>query len=202
MPRPVDSGGPSHPRPRGCSRVAFGVREHPRRPQQAYFEAVPALQGTRLPLRPTGFSVYASSILFAVLTATTPPWTQDSIRVGGSPDSIEWSRCVDTAPEDAWRENHLVVRHVPSFRRSSAKRPDNAQAAAMLKHTTSTQVTIPGLTHRTGTRAEAVSKHTGRTQTAKTKDRRPGQRPTLPNKGVQPTGNSVRSCVAPALPSG
>jgi hypothetical protein len=30
------------------------------------FEAVPALQGTRLPLRPTGFSVYASSILFAV----------------------------------------------------------------------------------------------------------------------------------------
>ena len=28
------------------------------------FEAVPALQGTRLPLRPTGCSVYASSILF------------------------------------------------------------------------------------------------------------------------------------------
>ena len=47
------------------------------------FEAVPALQGTRLPLRPTGYSVYASSILFTALTA--PPWTQDSIRVGGSP---------------------------------------------------------------------------------------------------------------------
>jgi hypothetical protein len=30
------------------------------------FEAVPALQGTRLPLRPTGYSVYASPILFAV----------------------------------------------------------------------------------------------------------------------------------------
>src|SRR5215475_15979885 len=35
------------------------------------FEAVPALQGTRLPLRPPGYSVYASSILFTALTA--PP---------------------------------------------------------------------------------------------------------------------------------
>jgi hypothetical protein len=47
------------------------------------FEAVPALQGTRLPLRPTGYSVYASSILFARVETPTPPWTQDSIRVGG-----------------------------------------------------------------------------------------------------------------------
>ena len=31
-----------------------------------HFEAVPALQGTRLPLRPTGYSVYASPILFTV----------------------------------------------------------------------------------------------------------------------------------------
>jgi hypothetical protein len=30
------------------------------------FEAVPALQGARSPLRPTGYSVYASPILFAV----------------------------------------------------------------------------------------------------------------------------------------
>ena len=48
-----------------------------------HVEAVPALQGARPPPRPTGCSVYASSIVFAVLTATTPPWTQDSIRVGG-----------------------------------------------------------------------------------------------------------------------
>ena len=47
------------------------------------FEAVPALQGARSPLRPTGYSDYASSILFAVVDTTTPPWTQDSIRVGG-----------------------------------------------------------------------------------------------------------------------
>ena len=31
-----------------------------------HFEAVPALQGTRLPLRPTGYSVDASPILFTV----------------------------------------------------------------------------------------------------------------------------------------
>jgi hypothetical protein len=31
-----------------------------------HFEAVPALQGTRLPLRPTGYSVDASSLLFTV----------------------------------------------------------------------------------------------------------------------------------------
>src|SRR6266704_3785021 len=49
------------------------------------FEAVPALQGARSPLRPPGYSVYASSILFVVCPTTSPPWTQDSIRVGGSP---------------------------------------------------------------------------------------------------------------------
>jgi hypothetical protein len=84
LPRPVDSGGPSPPRPFGCSGVAFGAREHPRRPHHAYFDAVPALQGARSPRRPTGCSVDASPLLFAVGSATTPPWTQDSRRVGGS----------------------------------------------------------------------------------------------------------------------
>ena len=49
------------------------------------FEAVPALQGARSPLRPPGYSVDASPILFTVSLLTTPPWTQDAIRVGGSP---------------------------------------------------------------------------------------------------------------------
>jgi hypothetical protein len=53
--------------------------------RDSHFEAVPALQETRFSLRPTGFTVYASSILFAVSALTTPPWTQDSLRVGGSP---------------------------------------------------------------------------------------------------------------------
>src|SRR5438132_10472531 len=47
----------------------LGVRNLP-------FEAVPALQGTRLPLRPPGCSVYASSILFAEVAPTTPTWRQ------------------------------------------------------------------------------------------------------------------------------
>ena len=50
-----------------------------------HVEAGPALQETRFSLRPTGYSVYASPILFAVSSLTTPPWTQDSIRVGGEP---------------------------------------------------------------------------------------------------------------------
>ena len=54
----------------------LGIRNNP------YFEAVPALQGARSPLRPTGFSVYASPVLFAA-TFPTPPQAQDSIRVGG-----------------------------------------------------------------------------------------------------------------------
>ena len=82
MPRPEDSGGPALPRHTGWARVAFGsvktlgVRN-------CHVEAVPALQGARSPLRPTGCSVYASPILFAASFLATPPWTQDSIRVGG-----------------------------------------------------------------------------------------------------------------------
>jgi hypothetical protein len=46
-----------------------------------HFEAVPALQGTRFPLRPTRFSVYACPILlFAGYPA--PQWDQHSIRAG------------------------------------------------------------------------------------------------------------------------
>jgi hypothetical protein len=45
-------------------------------------DAVPALQGTRLPLRPPGYAVDASPVH---RVATAPPGTQDSIRVGGSP---------------------------------------------------------------------------------------------------------------------
>jgi hypothetical protein len=82
MPRPEDSGGPAPPRQCGWARVAFGSVQT-LGVRASHIEAVPALQGTRLPLRPTGYSVYASSILFVVCTTPTPPWTQDSIRVGG-----------------------------------------------------------------------------------------------------------------------
>jgi hypothetical protein len=49
------------------------------------FAAVPALQGARSPLRPPGDAVDAAPILCAVRLLTTPPWTQDSLRVGGWP---------------------------------------------------------------------------------------------------------------------
>ena len=84
MPRPEDSGGPAPPCQDGGARVAFGsvktlgVRH-------SHVEAVPALQGARSPLRPPGYAVDASSILFARIETPTPPWTQDSLRVGGSP---------------------------------------------------------------------------------------------------------------------
>ena len=93
MPRPVDAGGPAPPRPSGCACMACGEREHPRRPQHASLEAVPALQslprtrygGARSPLRPPGGSGDASPLVFAVGSATTPPWTHDAIRGGGAP---------------------------------------------------------------------------------------------------------------------
>jgi hypothetical protein len=84
MPRPEDSGGPFHPRPNGWSCVAFGVRENPRRPQQAPLRSCTSTAGDTAPPA-------ASRILclrFAHLVhrvSTAPPWTQDSIRVGGSP---------------------------------------------------------------------------------------------------------------------
>ena len=46
-------------------RVAFGTVKSLGIRNNPYFEAVPALQGARTPLRPTGFSVYASPVLFA-----------------------------------------------------------------------------------------------------------------------------------------
>ena len=47
------------------------------------FQAVAAHQGSRLPLRPTGLSVYAYPILYVGCLA--PPRDQPSIRVGGPP---------------------------------------------------------------------------------------------------------------------
>jgi hypothetical protein len=75
-----------------------------------HVEAVPALQGTRLPLRPTGYAVYASSILFAMIKTMAPPWTQDSIRVGGYPLPDKDLHLARDA-KLSWRENagaHLL----------------------------------------------------------------------------------------------
>jgi hypothetical protein len=65
MPRPEDSGGPTSPCQCGGARVAFGGVKTLGVRNKRRFEAVPALQGARSPLRPTGYAVYASPILFA-----------------------------------------------------------------------------------------------------------------------------------------
>jgi hypothetical protein len=82
---PSAAGGPAQPRHRGCSGVACGARDHPRRPPHASVDAVPALQGARSPRRPPGCSVDASPLVGVVVFPTTPPWTPDSRRLGGSP---------------------------------------------------------------------------------------------------------------------
>ena len=59
--------------------------------------------------------------------------------------------------------------------------------------------TIRGLQPHTGPHGEVLPQDMGRAQTATTEDRRPGPRQTPPNKGVQATAASVRSCLAPAF---
>ena len=66
MPRPEDAGGPAPPRPYGGARVAFGSVQTLGVRNERLFEAVPALQGARSPLRPPGYAVDASPILFTV----------------------------------------------------------------------------------------------------------------------------------------
>ena len=72
----------NQPRHYGRSCFAFGTVDTLGIRNNPYFEAVPALQEARPSLRPTGFSVYASPVLFAAIF-TTPPQAQDSIRVDG-----------------------------------------------------------------------------------------------------------------------
>jgi hypothetical protein len=84
-PRPAAAGGPAQPRHRGCSWVACGARDHPRRPPHASGDEVPALPGARSPRRPPGCSVDAAPLLCVVVFPTTPPWTPASRRLGGSP---------------------------------------------------------------------------------------------------------------------
>src|SRR5262245_28627235 len=65
-PWPEDSGGPAPPRTNGGARVAFGSVHTLGVRNKRLFEAVPALQGARSPLRPPGYAVYAAPLLFTV----------------------------------------------------------------------------------------------------------------------------------------
>ena len=64
MPQPEDSGRSPHPRHfHGCFVLASGTLK-PWPSTTSLFRSCTNFQGTRLPLRPTGFSVYASPVLF------------------------------------------------------------------------------------------------------------------------------------------
>ena len=75
MPQPEDSGGHPHPHPDGCFMLASDTLK-PSPSATNLFRSCTSSQGTRLPLRPTGFSVYASPPLFASLTPLAPPSVQ------------------------------------------------------------------------------------------------------------------------------
>jgi hypothetical protein len=84
MPRPVDSGGPSYPRPGRYFWCCLRGTLKPSASATNLSRSCIRTSGCASPLRPTGCSVYASPALFAVFS-TTPPRTPDSIRVGGWP---------------------------------------------------------------------------------------------------------------------
>ena len=69
MPQPEDSGGHPHPHPDGCFMLASDTLK-PSPSATNLFRSCASFQGTRLPLRPAGFSVYASPTLFA---SSLPP---------------------------------------------------------------------------------------------------------------------------------
>jgi len=67
MPRPDDSAGSPQPSPSRLLLCCLRCALKPSASGTDYVEAVPALQGARPPLRPTGFSVYAYlTSLFAI----------------------------------------------------------------------------------------------------------------------------------------
>ena len=88
MPRPVDSGGPSHPRRTavGCSCVAFGERPNPRRPRSQISKLY---QLFRARGHPCGLQDSLSTLRPDLVRSPllppfpTPHWTQDSIRAAG-----------------------------------------------------------------------------------------------------------------------
>jgi hypothetical protein len=82
MPQPEDSGGPPHPdQLPGCFVLASGTLK-PWPSATSSFRSCTNFQGTRLPLRPTGFSVYASPVLFG--------YSFDASATGATLDTGGW----------------------------------------------------------------------------------------------------------------
>jgi hypothetical protein len=118
MPRPVGAGGPSPPRQHGCSRVAFGVREHPRRPRYAPLRSCTSTSGDAAP--PAASRIRCRRFVPRVRRVpTTPPWTHDAIRVGGSTLPGRDSHPARDA-KLAWRDNVAHDAHGSPRRRPCA----------------------------------------------------------------------------------
>ena len=108
MPWPVDSGGSIHPRQLRMKSCCLRSPLSPRHPQHPSFEAVPALQGARTPLRPTGFSVYASPVLFAALLHDSATGARLDTERMANPSPTGTFTLKDT-PDLAWRETGMAL---------------------------------------------------------------------------------------------
>ncbi len=106
MPWPVDSGGSIHPRQLRMESCCLRDPLDPRHPQHPSFEAVPALKGTRFPLRPTEFSVYASPVLFAAILHDSATGARLDTERMANPSPTGTFTLLDT-PDFAWRETPI-----------------------------------------------------------------------------------------------
>jgi hypothetical protein len=97
MPRPDDSAEPPPPRLMRWLLCCLRCALKPSASGTEYVEAVPALQGTRFPLRPTRFSVYAYPTSLFAITGSAVGSTRDTggwltlARQGLSPCKIRWA---------------------------------------------------------------------------------------------------------------
>ena len=78
MPRPDDSAGSPHPLPSRVLLCCLRCTLKPSASGTDYIEAVPALQGARSPLRPTGFSVYVYLTILFTITGSSMRSTLDT----------------------------------------------------------------------------------------------------------------------------
>ena len=121
MPRPDDSAGSPQPSPSRLLLYCLRCALKPSASGTDYVEAVPALQGTRLPLRPTGFSVYAC---LTSCSQVTPLLIKTKTRYGwvASPYPTGTFTLQD-APGFAQRDNACRNRRICSKRSERKMRP-------------------------------------------------------------------------------
>ena len=102
MPRPVDSGGPSHPRPRGCSCVAFGARSNPSASATSVFRSCTS---------PSGAHPYGLRDSLSTLRPSCSPWCPPGSAMDARLDTGGWLALtrqrltLQDTPSFSWRDN-------------------------------------------------------------------------------------------------